>query len=301
VRILVTGSSGQVGAAIAARLLAAGHEVVGLGRRLTKGNRQLSGALAVDLGRVGVAKALATRQRRCDAIVHAAASLERDPFAPDVSLTNCLGTQQIVELATRWQVASFVYISSLPVIGLPSSSPVTEEHPVCPLTSYHASKLYGEQLVGLAEREGIPSVSLRLTAPAGPGTPDGRIMTAFVRRALDGQPLLVAGKGTRGQDYVDVRDVAEAVMACIERTTRGLLNIGSGQCVTNLELARRCIEALGSTSEIRMTGSADPEDDVRWVVSIDRARSVIGYSPGRTLDESIAVIAQEQSSPVAHV
>ncbi len=299
-RVLVTGSSGQVGAAIANRLLSEGHQVVGLGRGLTRSNRSLSGALAVDLGQAGAAQAIAARMQPCDAVVHAAAAITREPFAPEISLANCLGTQQVAELASRWEVTSLVFVSSLPVIGRPRSLPVTEEHPSFPPTAYHASKLYGEELVRIVDEAGVPGVSLRLTAPVGPGTPDGRIMSSFVSRALADRPLLVAGKGTRGQDYVDVRDVAEAALACVRGRARGLLNIGSGRCVSNLELARRCVETLNSGSEIRMTGVPDADDDVRWEVAIDRARSAIGYVPERTLEDSIIAVAEERSSRVAH-
>jgi UDP-glucose 4-epimerase len=300
VRILVTGSSGFVGGAIASHLAGRGHEVVGLGRRLTKRNRCLAGAIAVDLARVGVADALAGEQQRCEAIVHAAATIEQDPFAPAVSLTNGLGTQQVAELAARWEVSSLVFISSVPVIGRPSELPVTEEHPAVPLTAYHASKLYGEQLIAIAGRGGVPAVSLRLTAPIGPGMPDGRILSVFVRHALADEPLMLAGAGSRGQDYVDVRDVAAAADAAIERRATGVLNIASGRCVTNLQLAQRCLAALDSSSRIEHSGHADPDEGVRWEVSIARAEAQIGYQPQRSLEDSIAAISEQLSAVETH-
>jgi UDP-glucose 4-epimerase len=295
-RVLVTGSSGFVGGAIASDLAGRGHEVVGLGRRMTKRNRCLAGAVAVDLGRVGVADALAGGQRRCEAIVHAAAAIEQDPFAPAVSLTNGLGTQQVAELAARWEVSSLVFISSVPVIGRPGELPVTEDHPPSPLTAYHASKLYGEQLIAIAGRGGFPAVSLRLTAPVGPGIPDGRFLSVLVRRALAGEPLMLAGEGTRGQDYVDVRDVAAATDAAIERRAAGVLNIASGRCVTNLELAQRCLAALDSSSPIEYSGLPDPDEGVRWEVSIARADEQLAYQPQRSLEESIVAISEELSA-----
>jgi dTDP-glucose 4,6-dehydratase len=297
VRILVTGASGHVGGAIAAHLMSEDHEVVGLGRRpterLTGSNQRLSSAIAADLGRPGVARTLAADERRCDAIVHAAASLELDPHSPAISLTNGLGSQQMVELATRWDVASFVYISSVPVIGRPLQLPVTEEHPASPATPYHASKLFGEHLVAIAGRAGTRTVSLRLTAPVGPGMASGRILPAFVRQALAGERLAVAGRGTRGQDYVDVRDVAAAVAASLQQRATGRLNIASGRCVTNLELASLCVQAVGSSSEITLGEEPDPDDDVRWEVSIARAERTIGYRPRRSLADSIQAVADQ--------
>src|SRR5581483_4135375 len=161
----------------------------------------------------------------------------QDPYSPAISLTNGLGTQQMLELAARWQVRSFVFISSVPLIGVPTELPITETHPAAPRTAYHASKLYGEHLCAVARRAGTPAVSLRLTAPVGRTMPPGRILPTFIRRALAGEPLELAGEGTRGQEFVDVRDVARAVDAAIEHAAGGVLNIASGSCVTNLELA----------------------------------------------------------------
>lgn len=306
-RVLVTGSSGHVGGAIAGHLMRAGHQVVGLSRGEasnrqaptdarqgpTGSRRRLTGAITADLEFPGLAGRLVNELPRCEAIVHAAAAIEPYPYAPAISLTNCLGTQQMLELAASWNVTSLIYLSSLPVIGRPLELPVTEQHRTAPPTAYHASKLYGEHLLALPGRDDSSGLSLRLTAPVGPGMPGRRIMSVFVARALAGTPLEVAGKGTRSQDYVDVRDVAAAVAASLERRTTGLLNIASGRCVSNLDLARRCVELLGSASEVRLTGRPDPEDGVRWEVSIAKAAATIDYRPRYALEDSIAAVADE--------
>lgn len=298
-RILVTGASGFVGSVIAKHLMSAGHEVIGLGRGLTKANRMLSRALAIDLGQVGSASLVASKQPRCDVIVHAAAALDRDPHAPDLSLTNCLGTQQMLQLAAEWEVESFVFISSVPVIGHPHDLPVTEDQCPRPLTAYHASKLYGEQLVAGAERAGIAAATLRLSAPVGPGIPPGRIVSVFVSRALAGEALRVAGQGTRCQDYVDLRDVALGVEASIQRRAAGVFNIASGRSTSNLELAERCVQVLDSCSEVQFSGLEDPEEGVRWEVSIAAAQAAVGYRPRYTLEDSIRAIADELQEKAA--
>jgi nucleoside-diphosphate-sugar epimerase len=299
VRILVTGSSGLVGGAIASHLLAQGHEVIGLSRGLSKAARRLPRAIAVDIGRAGAAGVIALEQR-CDAIVHAAAATDSDPYAPSISVTNGLGTQQMLELAARWRVESFVFLSSVPVIGRPTSLPITEQHCADPRSAYHASKLYGELLLSVARRDGLPTLSLRLTAPVGPGMPADRILAVFVRRALSGEPLEVAGGGTREQDYVDVRDVATAVEASVKLRATGLLNIGSGRSVSNLDLARRCVEAVGSSSEVRLSGVPDDEDGVRWEVSIAAAESALGYRPRYSLEDSITTVAEQLRKDLVH-
>ena len=289
--MLVTGTSGHVGAVVGAHLLERGHEVVGVSRRLNKSSRTVSRAISLDLSRVDAAATIAGAEARCDAIVHAAAAIDSDPFAPALTLTNGLGTQQLLALAARWGVESFVYLSGVTVIGRPKQTPITENHPVDPPSAYLASKLYGEHLLRATVGEQIAAMSLRLTAPVGPGMAGSRILPVFVRGALGGTPLEIVGQGRRGQDYVDARDVAAAVEASIERRARGVLNIGSGHCITNLELAQLCVEVLRSDSEVRLSGAPDAEETVRWEVSITQAERTLGYRPRHPIEDSIVAVA----------
>ena len=152
-RVFITGVTGQVGRAIAARLADQGCDVTGMSRRA----RQVPGLsehVEVCLGSEKAVDLIGQALRPCEAIVHAAASLSHDKYDPSISLTNCLGTQQVTKLASLWGASQLVYISSIQVIGCPVLHPITEDHPTQPLTAYHASKLYGERLAGLAEGNG---------------------------------------------------------------------------------------------------------------------------------------------------
>ncbi len=298
-RVLLTGASGHVGGAIARDLVAAGFEVVGLSRRsiLPAG---LGEHLRLDLGTPELYRRASSETSRCDAVVHAAAAISADLDDTSVSLSNCLGTQQIVRLARAWEVRQLVFLSSVPVVGAPRSLPVTEDHPTDPPTAYHASKLYGEALVRLAVREGLNAATLRLTSPVGPSMPGARILPVFVRRALSGRPLEVLGRGSREQNYVDVRDVARAVRACLRRRVDclypvGLYNVAGRESISNLDLARRCVEVLGSRSAIELADRPDPEEGVRWRVSIARAEQLLGYDPRFPIEQSIQAVASDHA------
>jgi len=294
-KVLLTGGNGFVGSAIGAHLNACGHEITAIVRN--SASLGYARTVRAELGTEIAVEKVMDEAPRCDCIVHAAASLAKDVAAPSIALANCLGTQQLVALALRWDRAAIVYISSLPVIGTPQILPITESHPIAPATSYHASKLFGEHVMNAAASEGIPTVSLRLTAPIGPSMPENRILPIFVNRALAGEPIELAGQGTRRQDYVDVRDVAAAVVACVANPQAGgVINIGSGESISNSDLARICIAICGSPSEIRFSGRPDPEEGFNWEVSIERARKTIGYCPGHSLEESIRAIKDAYAS-----
>lgn len=291
-RILVTGSSGHVGGAITRGLASLGWQVVGLSRRSCE-IPGLAQQIQADLGRLGIVEQVTAQTDRCQAIVHAAACLDKALDEPSIALANCLGTQQVIALSRRWKVNHIVYISGIGVLGRPIQVPITENHPIDPPTAYHASKVFGEQLMALASRDGIPAASLRLTSPVGPGMPAGRILSIFVCRALSSEPLELAGSGTRRQDYVDVRDVASGALACLEAGAMGLYNLAAGVSVSNRELAEQCVRQISSASPIRFTGNPDPEEGIDWNVSIARAARSFGYAPRHTLEETIRAVVAE--------
>ena len=277
-KTLITGGKGHVGSVIHRQLLSLGWEVIDVSR---------SGTVRADLSSPDFAEHVAGAVKQCDAIVHCAASMAKNLTDLSISQVNCIGTQQVIRMATLTGALRLVYISSVPVIGRPQHLPVNEEHPTVPLTAYHTSKLFGEHLVRIAHGPALKTASLRITSPIGPSTPPGRIFSEFVHRARSGERLILAGQGGRRQNYVDVRDVAQSVGQCLESEASGVFNVAGAAAISNLDLARRCIQALNSNSEIHFSGVSDPEENLAWEVSIEKARQSFGYQPAYSLEDSI--------------
>lgn len=292
-RVLLTGVTGFVGKTIAGRLLAQGHEVIGLhaSPRPSCVSEDIEDII-LDIGHYPQVEALLGRLVPCDAVVHAAASLDMNLFATKVPHSNCAGLQNMLWLASLWR-SRFVFLSSLPVIGSPRVLPITESHPTSPQTAYHASKLFGEQLVHLAQAQGVKGVSLRLTAPVGPSMPKERLLPVLLARAARHQPLLLSGAGTRKQNYIDVRDIASAVDLCLAHDRQdlmGVFNIAARVCISNLALARRCIERTKSSSDIVLNNWGDPQEGLVWDVSIEKARRELGFEPCFDIEDAITTV-----------
>ena len=62
--------------------------------------------------------------------------------------------------------------------------------------------------------------------------------------------------------------------------------------MSNRELSEAVVAQLESSSAIEPTGEPDPDEDVRWEVSIERARSELGYTPRHTLSDAVAAAAE---------
>ena len=286
-KILVTGGGGHVGGAIKARLESDGFEVVSVSR---------TGNVQADISAPMFAEKMAALLGKCDVIVHCAALTTKSVTDRELSMVNGAGTQEVIRTARLLGATRLIFISSVPVIGLPRQLPIDENHPLNPLTAYHASKLFGEHLIRIASSPSLSTASLRITSPVGPNTPRGRIFSEFVYRARIGEPLVLAGCGLRRQNYVDVRDIAAAVGLCIQVDAEGVFNVAAASSVSNLELASSCIETLRSPSVVTFSGAGDPDENVVWEVSIQHARNALGYNPSCSLTNSITAAARSFES-----
>jgi nucleoside-diphosphate-sugar epimerase len=278
-----------IGRACARHLAESGFEVIGLSRR-RGGDPALADEIEADLGSAAAAETIDAATESCDAIVHAAAS--RDPSGDSLGLvlTNCLGTQQALALAREWGSRRFVFISGVHVVGRPRETPIRESHPAAPVSAYHVSKLFGERLVEVAADRLLNASVLRVSAPVGPSMSRDRVLPTFIAGALAGEPLVVAGRGTRRQNYVHVRDVARAVELALDRDVTGLFNVAGPTSISNRELAERCVGLLDSPSRLEYRGE-DPEEGVVWDVSIEKARRELSYVPDHGIDDTIRELA----------
>lgn len=288
-RVLVTGASGHVGGAAAQALAAAGHEVIGTGRGENLGHT--AHWIQADLRDPELSERIHRAVGPCSAIVHAGACIDFAPDNEDVVRANCSGTHALLTLARRWESMPFVFISSIGVIGTPRIHPITEAHPVVPASVYAASKHFGEELVRIYAQSSAPAVSLRLTSPVGPGLRARRIFSIFVEAALRGEALRVS-EPYRQQDYVDVRDAAAAIVACLDKRVTGTFNLASGNPVSNRTLANRIVAALESGSAIEIA-AADDASPLIWDVSIEEASKAFGYRPRFGLENSARTLAEE--------
>lgn len=285
-RVLITGINGHIGSTVAKYLIENGYEVVGVGRSKCLID-EVSEYIIGDISDINLRKKLVTAIKPCSAIVHAAALLNKNLNDAMISLTNCLGTQQILSLALDWKCKSLVYVSGVQVIGIPKQKIITEKHPVNPLTAYHASKLYGEHLMEIAQKNGLNAVSLRVTSPVGVGMSQNRILPIFVSKAIKGESITLLGEGTRYQNYVDARDVALAIEICIKSMKSGLFNIGGKTGISNVLLAEKCISILNSTSKILFSDNIDLEEGIIWNVSIKKSERELKYKPKYSIDDII--------------
>ena len=295
-RVLVTGGAGFIGSHLCDALLREGHRVrvlddlsVGRIENVPPGCEFMRGSIADDA-------AVEQATEGVDFICHEAArvtirgSVER--FYEDAE-TNLMGTLRLLQWAGKRRVRRFVYASSMAIYAdADSPNPVPESHPAAPASPYGIAKLAAERYVLLmAPSLGVEPVVLRYFNTFGirqSFTPYVGVITIFVTKLLQKQPLTIFGDGLQTRDFTHVSDIVQANVLALRTPSAagGVFNIGSGRGTTVLRLAAMLKDALWKDAPV-LHEPARPEELRYSVAGIGFAARVLGYTPQTNLDSQI--------------
>lgn len=228
-RVLVTGASGLLGRAVAARVRAAGHEVRTFQRSpsavpdVEDVRGSVTAAADVDRAVTGV-----------DAVVHLAAKVSLAGYPADFEQVNVVGTQRLLSAAAREGVTRFVQVSSPSVAHTGRSIVGDGARPADPARArghYARTKARSELLALAADGGAMNVVAVRPHIVWGPG--DTQLVARVVARARAGRlPLLDGGRALIDTTYVD--NAAAAIAAALERAADDAVH-GNAYVVTNGE------------------------------------------------------------------
>jgi nucleoside-diphosphate-sugar epimerase len=224
-----------------------------------------------------------------DHVIHTAG---KTPPAPDdalyqsnfwatIRLLNALrGLNQKVRVTLAGSAAE---LGAVPPLALP----VAESYPCAPLDAYGRSKQLAT-IAGLAERPPLELVVARVFNPIGPGLPAtqafGEFASQLTAEVADPLTLLVGNIEVR-RDFIDVRDVARALVAVSLRGQPGLVyHVGSGQSRSVSEgldllvrLSGRSVKVCIDRRRLVRTGPIDSRADIQRIVSHTRWRPTIPF------------------------
>jgi nucleoside-diphosphate-sugar epimerase len=303
-RCLVTGVAGFIGSHLAERLLADGHEVVGVDsftdyypRAFKEANLQrLRDApgfelLTSDLTILPLDAVL----DGVDWIFHQAAQAGvRASWGQQFDIyTSCniTATQRLLEAAAHASnLKRLVYASSSSVYGDAETLPVTEQALTRPVSPYGVSKLAAEHLCTLYWKSfQVPTVSLRYFTVYGPRQRPDMAFHKFGRALLNNAPLAIYGDATQTRDFTYVSDIVEAnIRAAQAGGVTGLVfNVAGGSRVALREVISDMEVILGRQARMEYLESA--RGDVRDTYGdITLASRLLGYLPQISLREGLA-------------
>jgi UDP-glucose 4-epimerase len=320
-RYLVTGGAGFIGSYLCEALLRDGHSVHVLDDLSTgslENVRSLDGApgFQCTIGSARDVQLVEALAADVDCVFHLAAAVgvELIVDSPVRTIeTNVYCTEVVLAAADRHKTPVLV-TSTSEVYGKGHALPFREDGDLTLGPSmvgrwaYACSKAIDEFLaIAYWKERGLPVVVARLFNTVGPRQSGryGMVLPRLVGQALADEPLTVFGEGSQRRCFCHVDDIVQALVALFpdDRSFGEIVNVGSQEEVSMIELARRVIEVTDSASSISLIPYEEAyeegfEDMHRRVPDISKIEKLIGWRPSLSLDEIIADVAAARR-PVA--
>ena len=302
-KILVTGSSGQIGTNLALRLHRDGHQVFGVDKRLNTWTddfpyllQDLAGHYAPFRGGIN-----GVEYPDVDLVVHLAAHAKVHELVrqPHRALENAVMTFNVLEYA-RLRHLPIVFSSSREVYG---DVHRFEEYPeqaadfAFAESTYSASKIAGEAFIySYARCYGLPYLVFRFSNVFGRFDNDlsrmVRVIPLFIHSMLRDEPITIYGGRDKTLDFTYVDDCIEGIVRGIEalaeqRVVNQTINLAYGQGNTLVHCAERIAAELSATPRMTLAPSLLGEV-THYVADLSKARDLLGYDPQVPLEEGIS-------------
>jgi dTDP-glucose 4,6-dehydratase len=297
-RIAVSGGAGFLGSHICEALLDRGDEVVCLDDWSTSSPANVAHLL----GRPGLSVVEADVSEGVpvggpvDVVAHFASpasppDYHRRPL--ETLAVGSRGTENMLRLAHRSD-ARFVLASTSEIYGDPLVHPQTEEYwgnvnPIGPRSVYDEAKRFAEATTMAYGRTlGVRVGILRIFNTYGPRmrAHDGRVVSSFITQALNGDPLTCYGDGTQTRSFCYVDDLVRGIVAMLDSSETGPVNLGNPNEFTIAELAEIVLRITGSRSGMEYH-PLPADDPARRRPVITKAAEALGWEPKVQLEEGV--------------
>jgi UDP-glucose 4-epimerase len=289
VRVLVTGGSGFIGSHVVDKLRDAGHEPIIFDLRHSPHHRR--GEVDTYIGDLLSVDDLIDAMRGCDAVAHLAASADVGIVAEEpveAESLNSRGTLNVLQAAREAGIDRVIYASTIWVYSDGCGAEVDEDTTVgLPSHLYTATKLAGEMYCkSYSELYDVEFTILRFGIPYGPRARPAAVIPAFVRKALDGEPLTIAGAGDQSRRFVYVEDLADGVTAALGPVAANrVYNLVSDRDVSIREIAHTVRELVGDVDVVHT--EARSADFGGVVVCGRRAARELGWEAHTPFEEGV--------------
>jgi len=293
-KVLVTGGAGFIGRHTVSQLLEQGYQVIVVDQR--RGDHKLLCDQSVtyyetDIVSEDLEQIFAKEEP--DYCIHLAAqvSVPRSFENPHLDAeVNIVGTINVLRMCVRYKVRKIVFASSAAVYGNPGIYPIEEKCTLNPQSFYGLSKYVAESYIrSYSDQYHLDYTILRYANVYGVRehrTGEDGVMTAFIERMAGGMPMIIYGDGRQTRDFVYVRDVAVANVLALGAGSRQIFNISSGAGLSLLELSgilqQLCEHSISVQFMPQKLGDID-----RSILSNDKARNLLGWSPSYSLEEGL--------------
>lgn len=304
-RVLITGAAGFLGSHLCDRLLADGHEVIGMDNFITgsvENLAHLAGNERFYFIRHDVSNFIFV-PGKVDAVLHFASPASPNPTSPygyvnlpiQTMKAGALGTHNTLGVARKYE-AKYLLASTSEIYGDPLEHPQKESYwghvdPIGVRSVYDEAKRFAEALTMAYHRfHGIDTRIVRIFNTYGPRMhlEDGRVVPNFIQQALRGEPLTVYGDGSQTRSFCYVDDLIEGIVRLLYSNEHLPVNIGNPQETSILEFAEVINRIVGNKAGIVFLQKARLEGDPqRRQPDIQRAKEILGWEPRVSLEDGL--------------
>jgi len=287
-KVLITGVAGFIGSNLAKTHLDQGDEVYGVDNLSTGQMRNIDQLTGLVFINSSVSDSIDSLPKKVDVVYHFASPASPEKYMAQALNTmevNTTGTLKLLEYASS-NDARLIFASTSEIYGDPLVSPQQEIYwgnvnPIGPRSVYDEAKRFGETLVAHFQRERLANAGIvRIFNTYGPNMDayDGRVVSNFIRQALQGKPLTIYGSGEQTRSFCYIDDLVRGIMAMAQTTQPGPINLGNPEERTLLNLSELVLEITRSSSTLEFFEL--PEDDPKQrCPDISRARALLGWEP----------------------
>ena len=310
-KIFITGGAGFIGSHLTASLVGAGAKVT-VYDNFSSGLRENLAAVKNDVevieGDILDFEKLKAAMKGHNIVSHQAAQLEithcvDDPI--DDLRSNTIGTLHVLQAAVANGVEKIMNASSACIYGQPAYIPSDEtNHPNNPNWAYGVSKLATEKYCQIfSDLYKIPTVSFRYAIIYGEREWYGRVLTIFLKRAIEGKNPVVFGEGEQVRDFTYVGDLVRLHnQALVDPKANGhVLNVSTAVATSVKQLAELIVSRFGDGKlkveyEAIKPGERSERVDGRMrlpselsamVLANEKAASLLGWRPEMSLDKGL--------------
>lgn len=293
-RVLITGGCGFIGSHVADRLFKEGHEIYIMDNLSTGSIENIP--FRHKFYNLDICDEECEKVLQCnkpDIVIHLAAqtSVDTSLLSPYLDTkTNVLGTANMLSLSAKYGVKKFLFASSAAVYGNPEETPLREESKTDPLSPYGMSKRTGELYCSKwSEIYGLNTLCFRFSNVYGPGqgiAGEGGVISIFIQKLLDNQPLIIYGDGNQTRDFIYVEDLADALCKALDSRYSGIMNL-STNTENSLNTLVQTLEGMHPVQDI-LYQAARNGDISKSRLNNARIREILHWSPQYAFAEGIA-------------
>jgi dTDP-glucose 4,6-dehydratase len=303
-RILITGAAGFLGSHLSDKLLADGHEVIGMDNFVT-GNpdniAHLAGNEKFTFYKRDVSNYIFV-PGKVDAIMHFASPASPNPQSKSgyfnlpiqTMKAGALGTHNCLGIA-RSHNSRFLLASTSEIYGDPLVHPQTEDYagnvdPVGTRAVYDEAKRFAESLTMAYHRfHNVNTSIVRIFNTYGPrmDLDDGRALPNLLKQALLGEPLTVYGDGSQTRSFCYVDDLVNGIVKLLYSEEHLPVNIGNPVEMTILQFAEAINKITKNKAGITYVDARSSRDPQRRQPNIERAKQVLNWEPAVDLEEGL--------------